>query len=236
MSQSTANWMSQRRHLAERAQVITCDMRGQGQSVTGHAALTLDVHVGDLLALVDHLGLGRVTLCGFSFGARLALGFAARHPERVERLILTSAGARETQLRRLIVQSWYEVLVRGGVEAMTWCALPHILGEAFLLKYRDQMAGMVRASVQRNSVEGLRALLEAYPDFPPIEADAAQVQAPTLLITSPEDPLVRAEGAAALLAALPAGVEHVVLSGFGHTLPIEAPEAWREAVEGWLRR
>lgn len=230
MSQSTANWMSQRRELAPYHQVITWDARGQGQSSVGAAPLTLEVHVEDIAALLDHLGLERVTLCGFSFGARLAVAFAARRPERVERVILTSAGARDTELRRLIVRSWYEVLQRGGVEAMTWCALPHILGERFLERYKDQLAGMVRASVQRNSAEGLQALLASYATFPPIALEASRVHAPTLLITSPLDPLVSVDGAKALLEALPANARHVILDGYGHTLPIEAPEAWRAAV------
>jgi pimeloyl-ACP methyl ester carboxylesterase len=45
----------------------------------------------DAAALLDHLGLERVTVFGQSYGSWLALGFAARYPERVSRLVLGSA-------------------------------------------------------------------------------------------------------------------------------------------------
>ncbi|TVR01232.1 MAG: alpha/beta fold hydrolase [Deltaproteobacteria bacterium] len=235
LSQSTANWRSQMRALAGDYRVIAYDARGQGRSALGPVPIRLEDQVADLEGLLDALGVERVTLVGFSHGARVALAAASALPERVERLVLTSVGTNDGPHRRLIVRSWREVLVRGGVEAMAWCTLPMIVGEEFARAHRGQVDGIIRATVQRNSPEGLEALLTALEGYPDPTAEARRVRAPVLLLTSDRDPLVPLEDARRLADAFDT-VEHVLIRGCGHTLPIEAPEAWREAVVQFLRR
>jgi pimeloyl-ACP methyl ester carboxylesterase len=50
--------------------------------------------LGDILGLMDHLGLWRVDLMGYSMGARLALQTALAHPSRVSNLIVGGVGGR----------------------------------------------------------------------------------------------------------------------------------------------
>lgn len=233
MSQSTANWMSQARHLSERCSVLMYDARGQGRSELGEGSLSLAGHLRDIDALLDHLGVGAVVPCGFSHGARLALAWAATRPERARALVLTSMGDAADPLRRTIVRSWIEVLARGGLEAMAWCAIPDILGREFLGANEAHVEAMVRATLQRNTREGLGALLRAMGDFPDPLSDAGAVRCPTLLLTSDADLLVSPESAARLAAAIP-DCRHGRIGRCGHTIPIEQPEAWRAAVEAFL--
>lgn len=233
LSQTTANWRSQVRSLRERFDVIAYDARGQGRSPLGTAPVTLEAQVDDLCALLDALEVERAHLCGFSHGARLALAVAALRPARVDRLVMTSIGTNDGALRRLIVRSWREVLRHGGVEAMAWCTLPEILGAKFVQAHEEQLEAMVRATLQRNTAEGLGALLDALQGYPPPQEEAAHVRAPSLLITADEDLLVPPEDARALAAALP-HAEHVIMSGCGHTVPIELPDAWRRQVLAFL--
>ncbi|MCB9506427.1 MAG: alpha/beta fold hydrolase [Myxococcales bacterium] len=238
MSQSTANWLSHVRPLGERFRTLTYDARGQGRSPLGDVVaepVTLEGHVDDLAELLDGVGLDHVSLCGFSHGARLALAFAARHPRRVDRLVLTSTGDNDDPMRRAIVRSWAEVLERGGLEAMAWCSMPDILGRDFLAANERFLEAMVRATVQRNDADGLRALLAGMAGFGSPLDDAAALHCPALLISSPDDLLVSRESAKRLAAALPDGA-HVWIDGCGHTIPIEAPERWRSVVETFLLR
>ncbi|WP_037607298.1 alpha/beta fold hydrolase [Streptacidiphilus rugosus] len=78
--------------LAPRWRVIALDQRGHGESdrPTGYAR---DDYVADLLAFHRHLGLGAVPVLGHSLGGVNAYQFAARHPERVSRLIVEDIGA-----------------------------------------------------------------------------------------------------------------------------------------------
>jgi proline iminopeptidase len=76
--------------LAIRNTLIYYDQRGTGRSVTAldSSGVSLDAFVGDIEALREALGYQRVTLLAHSFGALIALDYAARHPENVRALIL----------------------------------------------------------------------------------------------------------------------------------------------------
>lgn len=77
--------------LTEHYRCIIPDLRGRGRSDRPQTGYTLDDHVSDLIALLDHLGLWQVAVAGHSFGGLLGLYFAYKHPERVSRLALIDA-------------------------------------------------------------------------------------------------------------------------------------------------
>jgi pimeloyl-ACP methyl ester carboxylesterase/DNA-binding CsgD family transcriptional regulator len=81
------------RELASNHHYITYDARGCGLSMREPAEVSLDAWVRDLEAVVDSLGLETFPLMGSSQGAAVAIAYAARHPERVSRLVLTGAFA-----------------------------------------------------------------------------------------------------------------------------------------------
>lgn len=233
MTQTTANWKTQARGLAAAARVVTYDARGQGKSDVGEEALTLELHARDLVRLLDHLEVERASLVGFSHGSRVALAFANEAPERLERLVLSAATAEPTALAQTIVRSWREILRLGGLEAMSWASLPNILGARFLADNQHMLDGIVRASVQRNSQAGIERLLDAMIAYPSLKELASGVHSPTLVLYGEADLLVDRPGAARL-AELTAG-ELESIPSVGHTLPIEAPEAFRAAIWRFLR-
>lgn len=88
--------------------VIRYDLRGMGSSDRLISEMSLDGLQLDVEAVVDRLGLPRFALIGISAGAVVAAAFAARHPERVSRLVLLDpfpsgpAWAGYSPLRRLL--------------------------------------------------------------------------------------------------------------------------------------
>src|SRR5690606_11449532 len=68
--------------------VIAPDLRGRGDSDKPEGPYGVLTHVGDMIAVLDALGLERVPVAGWSLGSIVTLHMAARHPERVERAIL----------------------------------------------------------------------------------------------------------------------------------------------------
>lgn len=80
-------WDPAAERLAERCHVVTYDRRGTGRAghrPTGHH----DVHAEDAAAIIRRLGVGGVTVVGWSMGGIVALCLAHRHPELVRRLVL----------------------------------------------------------------------------------------------------------------------------------------------------
>jgi pimeloyl-ACP methyl ester carboxylesterase len=77
--------------LAERHQVIAVDLQGHGRTADIDRPIDLRHMADDVAALIDHLGLDRPDVVGFSLGGGVALQTAVRHPERVRRLVCASA-------------------------------------------------------------------------------------------------------------------------------------------------
>ena len=72
--------------LAESHEVIVADGRGRGRSTSSDKPYSLALMADDYLALLDHLGIDKVALVGWSDGAVIGLDIAIRHPERLSRL------------------------------------------------------------------------------------------------------------------------------------------------------
>jgi pimeloyl-ACP methyl ester carboxylesterase len=74
--------------LSRRGTLVRYDERGCGLSDREYPSLSLDAWVDDLAAVVDAAGVERCTLLGMCQGGPIAIAYAARHPERVDRLVL----------------------------------------------------------------------------------------------------------------------------------------------------
>ncbi len=72
--------------------IIAMDLRGRGLSDKPDTGYSMDHHVRDILNVLDALEINRVVMMGHSLGAFISLVFAARHSDRVERLILIDGG------------------------------------------------------------------------------------------------------------------------------------------------
>jgi 2-hydroxy-6-oxo-octa-2,4-dienoate hydrolase len=84
-----ANWRLTIPALAEGLHVVAPDMVGFGFTRRPDGVdYTLDTWVGQLVGLLDALGLEQASVVGNSFGGAVALRLAASHPERVDRLVL----------------------------------------------------------------------------------------------------------------------------------------------------
>jgi 2-hydroxy-6-oxonona-2,4-dienedioate hydrolase len=78
--------------LAARFRVIAYDYPGHGWTTVAKADLEIDDYVDHLAGLLDALGIERAHLSGESLGGWVAIKFAARYPDRVDRLILNTPG------------------------------------------------------------------------------------------------------------------------------------------------
>jgi pimeloyl-ACP methyl ester carboxylesterase len=72
--------------------VLAVDLLGHGQSDKPDNDYLLDDFAESLALFMDVLGIPSATLCGHSFGGAIAMFFGTRYPDRVDRLVLVSAG------------------------------------------------------------------------------------------------------------------------------------------------
>lgn len=91
---SSSMWQPQLEQLSEHYRLIAWDMRGHAgsDSPPSPKAYSEQACVSDMGALLDHLQLQQVILCGLSLGGYLSLAFHLAHPQRVRALSLVSCG------------------------------------------------------------------------------------------------------------------------------------------------
>ncbi len=112
----TANhtcWQSLADVLTPAHRMIAYDLRGRGGSDKPPKGYGLEIHAGDLGALLDHFGLKSATIMGHSLGAHIGLFFAAHFPKRVRRLILVDGGI---DVRAEVLDSLAPAVNRIGME------------------------------------------------------------------------------------------------------------------------
>jgi pimeloyl-ACP methyl ester carboxylesterase len=80
--------------LTERHRVITVDLQGHGRTADIDRPIDVRLMADDIAALIDHLGLEKPDLVGYSLGGGVAFFTASKHPEKVAKLVVTSAHIR----------------------------------------------------------------------------------------------------------------------------------------------
>src|SRR6266542_201053 len=80
--------------LSERHRVITVDLQGHGRTADIDRPMDVRLMAGDIAALIDHLGLDKPDLVGYSLGGGVAFFTAVNHPQKVGKLVLASANIR----------------------------------------------------------------------------------------------------------------------------------------------
>jgi pimeloyl-ACP methyl ester carboxylesterase len=221
-----------RRPEAAGWRVVAPDLRGFG-SAPPAPPLTLEQFADDLAGVLDGLGVRRAVVCGLSMGGYVALALWRRHPERVRALVLadTRAGADdEAQRARRVALA--ETARREGAAAVAESQLAGALGRT-TREGDPARAEALRALMAAASVEGIVGALDAMrarPDSTPI---LPTISVPTLVIVGAEDVLTPPKEARALAAAIP-GAALVELPAAGHVSAWERPEAFADALVGFV--
>ena len=110
--------------MQEHFTVIDYDHRGYGQSDRPAQKYTMDTWADDLAGLLDALGVERCHVHGGSMGGFIACLFAAKYPERVDRLVFNGAVAKCDWMARTHFHLWKRIaqdvrarLRRAGADA-----------------------------------------------------------------------------------------------------------------------
>jgi pimeloyl-ACP methyl ester carboxylesterase len=80
--------------LAERHQIIAVDLQGHGRTADIDRPIDIRLMADDIAALIDHLGLDKPDVVGYSLGGGVAFFTAVKYPEKVGRLVMASAHIR----------------------------------------------------------------------------------------------------------------------------------------------
>jgi proline iminopeptidase len=235
--------------LGEDLELVLLDPRGTGGSdpPTDVRSYAIDDYVSDLEELREHLELERMLLFGHSHGGIVAMVYAARHPERVERLILASTLARfspgqneamQAAIEKRSGEPWYaDARAALAAEEAGEFSSQEELEELAIREmpfYFARFDGTARRYIQtlagdRPNPDPLRLFnTEILPTFD-LRRELPLITAPTLVITGEEDFITGPVSAMEIGEGIPRA-ETVLLPQTGHFLFVEAPEVFRETV------
>lgn len=223
--------------LSATHRVIRLDLPGSGLSPPDPAHDYSDARsVHMLLRLLDDWGVQRASWVGHSMGGRIAWTMAARHPERVDRLVLvapdgfSSAGFEYGQAMEvpatlsLMRHVLPKFVLRMNLQAAY--AQPDSLSDALTDRYHD----LLRAPGARQAMlERLKQTVLQEPG--PL---LRQIQAPTLLLWGEADAMIPLANARDYLQAIP-GSRLVSWPAVGHVPQEEAAQTSLQAVADFLR-
>jgi lipase len=80
------------RYLGPSRSLVGVDLRGRGDSAKPGSGYGLGAHAGDVIRVLDHLGLQQAVILGHSMGGFVALETALSYPNRVRALVLLDGG------------------------------------------------------------------------------------------------------------------------------------------------
>ncbi|TDH47925.1 3-oxoadipate enol-lactonase [Mycobacterium eburneum] len=177
-------WDAQLDPLARRFRVIRYDTRGHGDSPVPAGPYSIDDLADDLLALLDRLGVARAHLVGLSLGGMTAMRVAARHPHRVDRVVLLC-----TATRLPPAAAWEEraATVRAhGTGAVAESVVQRWFTPGYLAAHPEVNAAH-QAMVAATPAEGYAGCCATIAALD-LRAELASIAAPTLAIAGADDP------------------------------------------------
>jgi pimeloyl-ACP methyl ester carboxylesterase len=203
--------------LADRFRVIRVDSAGAGRSPLADD-ISIGSHADDLAALLDQLGVADAAVVGHSMGTLVVRTLAARHPDRVSRLVLLGAVAEPAEAARQAQRDRAATLRRDGTAAVAPGIVANALSET-TRRDRPEVAAFVRELVMRQDPEGYARNCEALASA----SDPGPVAPglPLLLITGSDDKT----GAPAVshgLAEAHGSATVAIIDGIGHWTALEA--------------
>jgi (E)-2-((N-methylformamido)methylene)succinate hydrolase len=226
-------WAEQVKAFAHSRLVVTYDLLGHGRSAAVPENATLENWVHQLVNLVEELKLERFSLVGFSFGGMIAQAYAAKHTDRIEKLILMSTVYDRSEEERASVSARLEMAQREGPHAIIGAALSRWFSQEFAAEFPVVIEGYER--MLRNNDAG--SFLAAYRCFATGDRQLvdmiSRISCPTLVMTGEVDGGSTPDMARRLAATIPSARCFLIPQG-RHMMPVERPEEVNSVLHHFL--
>lgn len=228
------NWQSHAKSLAEYYRVILVDLRNHGRSDWSEE-FSYELMAQDVFELVEHLQLEDLILVGHSMGGKVAMRFAQKYPDSLEKLVVVDIGVKEYPMHHEHILAGIHAVTLDNVSSRRMAAdqLSEFIEsngiKQFLLKnlywiHKGQLAWRMNVKVLEREMADI---LSAMPEV--------EVMTPTLFIRGELSNYILDEDISNLENLFPDS-EIKTIESAGHWVHAEAPEEFLEALLSFCLR
>ena len=204
-------WGHQVRALLKHYRVVVMDSRGHGRSSRNEQPYGYDLMASDVLALMDHLGIKKAAIVGWSDGAIIGLDIAMHHPERVSRLFAFAANSDPSGVADIAKSDVFNAYIeRAGEEYKRLSPTP---------------------TEYKSFVEQITKMWETQPNW--TEADLAAIKVPTWIVDADHDEAIKRENTEFMAAHIP-GAGLLIQPNVSHFSFMQDPEQFTNDVLHFL--
>jgi pimeloyl-ACP methyl ester carboxylesterase len=204
-------WGHQVRALEGRYQVIVMDSRGHGRSSRDAQPFGYDLMASDVLALMDHLGLKKAAIVGWSDGAIIGLDIAMHHPDRVSKLFAFAANSDPSGVADIAKSDVFNAFIaRAGEEYKRLSPTPN--------EYKT-------------FVDGITKMWESQPHW--TDVDLAKIRVPTWIVDGDHDEAIKRDNTEFMAAHVP-GAGLLIQPEVSHFSFLQDPEQFSNDLSHFL--
>jgi aminoacrylate hydrolase len=226
-------WSDHVSHFAERFTVVTHDHRGTGRSSLSRIEYSVEQMAGDVLELMDGLGIARTHYLGHSTGGAIGQVLAIDRPERIDRLVLSATWATADAYFHNLFEVRAATLREQGIHAYARLSALFMKPPRWIRDHAHRFEENLAATLRNPPDPAITlARIAAIRRFDR-RADLGRITAPTLVIAAADDMVTPAYFSEELAEAI-AGARLEILPAGGHFFANVVEEEFRAIVTEFL--
>jgi 3-oxoadipate enol-lactonase len=226
-------WWLQVQDFAQHYRVIVPDNRGVGHTDAPDEQYSTEQMADDTVHLLRALDIPRAHVVGVSMGGAIAQHIALRHPDTIDRLVLTNTMCQSSPYGNEMLATWRIIAEHAGTDAWKRVMLVHYVTPQFYTEHPERLSRMHELAVTPiQSLVGFIRQNWACVHHHTTE-QLSRITAPALVLAAEQDQLTPVGGMKFIHRQI-GGSQFVVIPRCGHGFMWELPEQFNDAVLKFL--
>ncbi|HKV57252.1 MAG TPA: alpha/beta fold hydrolase [Ktedonobacteraceae bacterium] len=218
----------------QRYRLVSLDWRGFGESDIPGEISTMEILAGDVVALMDHLGIEQAVLCGLSMGGYVAFACLRQYAQRIVGLILADTRPTDDPPdRQANRENVARIAETQGTAPIADLQLPNLISD-YTRQHNPLVETRVRQMINAATRPGIAAASRGMARRADSSDLLAGISCPTLVIVGEQDALIPPSEVQAYAERIP-GAQFVRIPNAGHLSNLEQPDIFLASISSFLR-